>query len=370
MAKNIEDVDVDEVTTDYSRIGDGWNPLGENVIEREYTKVNRIDKSKIKEIKEPTFEPPVLDSLESEEEDKQETEPKDVIEDDFGWDGMGRSNQSSKRKKDDEYDDLSGDNDLSPSEKRKASEALVDGVIEGYVFLHEIGKRWATISEDKLVERAMKGEIDLDMPIPVSETEVLSVQDFIQSYNHSVEEILVVEEEFIEKIRPPLIRIAQKNNVGLSDEALVGILLAKDVGIKAVGVFGLRKSLNKTLEMTTKMYRQQRQEGANIPPPPSRPMSSGGMGGDIPPNEPPQFTPPPTSSENNYEETEDFQTTNIRGTSERLGVQEIEDKVKRDNLVDSNTDIVFDIQTEEDIEEVPMEIIPPSADIFKEEEEK
>jgi hypothetical protein len=372
MAKKIEDIEVEEVTTDYSRIGDGWNPLGENVIEREYTKAGKVDLSSVGEIKEPSFEPPVLENLESHVDDSESTSSEGE-EDDFGWDSMRSSSSKGNTPPD---DDLEGDNELSPSEKRKASEALVDGVLEGYIMLHQVGARWFSVSEDKLVERAMKGEIDLDMPIPISETQVISVQEFVQSYNQSVQETLVVEDEFIEKVRPPLIRIAQKNNIGLSDEALVGIMFAKDLGMKGVALFGLKKSFNKTLDMVTKMYRQQQSQGMNVPPPPPPPPTSpsGGQGNDFtPPPTEPTYNQPPTEDGVSYEPVEEV-NMQVVGASERMGTEDIERRVRESNTATSG-DIVFDIETEEDIvdstiDESPMEIIPPNSDMFKEEEEK
>ena len=80
--------------------------------------------------------------------------------------------------------------DLDPEDKKFAHENLVDTVLGGYEMLHTFAKRWATLSEEKLIEKEKKGEIDLRMQVMVSPVQALSVFDFVNNYNKQVGEAL------------------------------------------------------------------------------------------------------------------------------------------------------------------------------------
>ena len=66
MAKkteNIEDIEVGEVTQDYSTLAGGYNPLAEKVIERDYTKTKQtLTSEQMGDIEEPIFEPPPINA--------------------------------------------------------------------------------------------------------------------------------------------------------------------------------------------------------------------------------------------------------------------------------------------------------------------
>lgn len=257
MATTIDDIQVDEkVNVDYSKLN-GYNPLGQNVEEKEYTKANIKVTGNIPDISEPVFAPPTLEELDLTEGEEQEQE--DAV---FGQQNL---------------------NDLPPKEKKEANAQLVELVLQGYGALHTFGQKFATISDQKLYEKQAKGEIDLRMNIPISETQSVGVVDFVDSYNKEIAETLSVDEEFKESVRPVMERIAAKKGYGLSDEQFLLVMFGKDIIAKTAGVFSLKKQLDKTLEIVYQQY-----AASNTPPPPQPVQAEV-----VPPNEEGESIPMP-----------------------------------------------------------------------------
>jgi hypothetical protein len=235
--ETIDEIEVEEnVNFDYENLN-GYNPLGQNVEEKEYTKANIKVNGEIGDIAEPSFAPPTLEELDLSEEEEEEDE--DPI---FGKQDL---------------------NDLPPKEKKESSAQLVELVLQGYSALHVFGQKFATINDQKLYEKQAKGEIDLRMHIPISETQSVGVGDFVESYNQEVAETLSVDDDFKESVRPVMERIASKKGYGLSDEQFLLVMFGKDIIQKTAGVISLKRQLDKTLEIVFEQYKQ-----SNTPPPP------------------------------------------------------------------------------------------------------
>lgn len=235
--ETIDEIQVDEnVSFDYNNLN-GYNPLGQNVEEKEYTKANIKVTGAIPDISEPSFAPPTLEELDLTEGEEEEVE--DPL---FGQQDL---------------------NDLPPKEKKEASAQFVELILQGYSALHVFGQKFATINDQKLYEKQAKGEIDLRMHIPISETQSVGVVDFIDSYNKEVAETLSVDEDFKESVRPVMERIAAKKGYGLSDEQFLLVMFGKDMIQKGAGVFSLKRQLDKTLEIVFEQFRT-----SNTPPPP------------------------------------------------------------------------------------------------------
>ena len=328
MAKkteNIEDIEVGEVTQDYSTLAGGYNPLAEKVIERGYTKTKQtLTSEQMRDIEEPIFEPPPINTGGSLTADDIDTEDSNanVFEESVS--------------------------DLDPEDKKFAHENLVDTVLGGYEMLHTFAKRWATLSEEKLIEKEKKGEIDLRMQVMVSPVQALSVFDFVNNYNKQVGEALTVEEDFVEKVRPIMIRVAEKRGLGMTDEQNLMVLFGKDILEKGMQVVSFKKSLSNILDLTYQNFKQQREANqfTQAPPPPPPPQ--------------PAETPPPSFEggidQDGFEaETEPI---NLRGQMEREGDTEIE------------KEIIEEIKQSEEAPEDDIKLIEPNADDIQEEEEK
>tara|TARA_R110000751_G_scaffold307535_1_gene429301 strand:+ start:2370 stop:3164 length:795 start_codon:yes stop_codon:yes gene_type:complete len=237
MAETIDEIKVDEnVSFDYNDIN-GYNPLSQNVEEKEYTKANIKVSGAIPEISEPAFAAPTLGELDLSEGEEEENE--DSV---FGKQEL---------------------NDLPPKEKQEASQQLVELVLQGYSALHDFGQKFAVISDQKLYEKQAKGELDLAMHIPISETQSVGVVDFVNDYNKEIIQTLSVDDDFKDSVRPVLERIALKKGYGLSDEQFLLMMFGKDIIAKTAGTISLKKQLSKTLEIVYQQYSKNQS-----PPPP------------------------------------------------------------------------------------------------------
>ena len=262
-------------TPDYSNLStpDNFNPFDEPVIEREYTKPQvSYDPNSIQSIPEPSYQQPNLDKLQDDDYAEEEEKPKKKPKKGFG------------------SDDPFVNQDLEEYNKKDSEEAsaqLVDTFLDGYKVAHTIGARYFTISEEEIVKKAIKGELNPDMRIPVSQTETISCREFISEYNNQVNEVLVVEDEFVDKVRPVMIRVFNNRGYGMTDEQYLMFAFGKDIVSKGAQLYTFKKSLTQSLKMMTKMYNEQVQAAYNAQAPPPPP----------PPEREPEGPPPPTPSD-------------------------------------------------------------------------
>lgn len=342
MAKkntNIEDVEVEDTNQDYSGLEGNYNPFGEGVIERDYTKTKQILTSEQRApIDEPTFEPPPIGGYPEDIDDEGESPPSNVFDERVS--------------------------DLDDGDKKFAHENLVDTVIGGYEMMHTFARRWATLTEEKLIEKEKKGEIDLRMQIMVSPVQSLPLFEFVGNFNKQVEETLTVDEEFVEKVRPIMVRIAEKRGLGMTDEQNLMLLFTKDMLEKGMQVIGFKKSLSNILDLTYQSFKQQTVNNFNAPPPnqgfPEGPPPEPSAG--PPPADTPQ-PPPPTPAPSKQTEYEDFDDEEYEYEDEP---EEVEIRsVKRGEIIEMNPDAIKEIE-----EDNSPKLIEPNANNIQESEEK
>ena len=337
MAKknsNIEDIQVEDTKQDYSSLVGNYNPFGESVVERDYTKPKQtLTSEQRRPIEEPTFEPPPIGGY-PEDMEEGEVEAPNVFDERVS--------------------------DLDAEDKKFAHENLVDTVLGGYEMMHTFARRWATLTEEKLIEKEKKGEIDLRMQIMVSPVKALPLFEFVQNYNKQVEETLTVDEEFVEKVRPIMVRIAEKRGLGMTDEQNLMVLFGKDILEKGMQVVGFKKSLTNILDLTYESFKQQQVNNFNSPPPP--PPNQGFEG--APPEQPsgPQPPPPPQSSPPQQDDLEEYEEYD----SPEDEMEEVEIRgVQRGEIIEMNPN-----ETEEEEENEGPKLIEPNANTIQESEEK
>lgn len=224
--------------------GFDFNPMDQEIIERSYNKEQ--NNGVYEDIPEPSFihEQPTYDFDEPLEGQQQQTV----------------------------FDNISNPhlNDLDDKEKKAGAEHLVTGVFEAYKVLLGAGAHFSKIKEEKVQERIMKGDIDNELRVPISEdgTEV-NVLEYAQANNQQVEELFKFDPAFEKKVKPAMIREFSKRGYGLTDIQYIGVMWAKEIGTKAVLMMSLRKQgnfmLNQFAEMS-KQYRSFNMQQAQEPP--------------------------------------------------------------------------------------------------------
>ena len=251
-----------KVSNDYSNLiqgAGGYNPLDEGVIERDYTKPKVAVTGTMPPIQEPSFERPTIEDFDTREvedmpEETRETQPFDTY-------------------------------DLNDKEKKIACENIVDTFLGAYGLLHEWGYKFVSVSDEDITDYAMNGDIDLSIEYPLSTEKNITFKEFCDSYNDQAKDILSVDEEFVEDVRPRLIRIAMKHDMGMTDEAYCIYKFSVDIAQKGGAIYSFKKQMSLTIEHLATLTKDFK--GNNPPsqqPPPSQ-------------QQPPPPEPPPQSQE-------------------------------------------------------------------------
>jgi hypothetical protein len=142
-----------------------------------------------------------------------------------------------------------------------------------------MGKDYLKFDDDKMQAKALVGEFDFDVlrvqiPLNSSGTEKISIHDFLQSMNEQADQIMVVPDEFKEKVRPVLIEIFKKKGWGATPEQRLMLLVAEDAAPKLGAIFQIKKLANKLLENSMQILAQQKagikNAKVNTMPPPAQ----------------------------------------------------------------------------------------------------
>lgn len=251
---DIEDAVVEEITPEVSGSSADYNPLGESVKERSYTKPN-IDGANLgAEIEEPTFVPPSFEDLEEPTGfESQEEQP-------FANPAL---------------------NDLDDKDKRYATEQMVDVVLDGYEKITGLANNLVQIKEKKVQEMIAKGEIDPRTRIPIDTSgNSVSISEFVQDYNEQTAEAIQTSPDFKKKVRPAMVRVFEKRGIGMTDEQFLMYMFGTDIVQKGAVVVSLRNNVSGIMNMMKELS-QQRMATQAPPPPPTAPR---------------QETPPPAPS--------------------------------------------------------------------------
>lgn len=230
-----------------------YNPLQENVKQRPYTRPN-VEVVDATPIDEPIFTPPTFEELQSGFEAQNSGNAK--IDDRVVWgqgdDDMGSANPYVEQ--------------LDKKDQKAASSALADAVLDGYSQLNGFGNKLIQFDPNKIEDLMRKGEIDPNITLPINGQNI-GILDYVNEYNSQTKDVISVSPEFIDKVRPVLIRVLMKRGIGMTDEQLLAYYFGVDILTKGATIYGLRKQNASLLEALKDMS-----SGApRSTPPPSQP---------------------------------------------------------------------------------------------------
>lgn len=157
----------------------------------------------------------------------------------------------------------------TPDERRQGAELLVDGVLDAYGLLHQIGAWAASVNIERLQEEQLDGKIDLGLQIPVDPNDpnglAVPLQVFLENYNLECKKTITLDPDFVAKVRPVMIRVCEKNGWGLSDEQYLIYLFGRDLTEKVALIIGMKRAINTSLRMIKKSYAiSKEQQSGNI----------------------------------------------------------------------------------------------------------
>lgn len=260
-----------------------FNPLGENVVERDYSSP-QIMEGYMGEIEEPKFRQESFNDVRNQSSPMMDGQGNAPSNPQNGQSGNGG----------DPLNNVNGAyNELDEREKTLASEQLVDTLLDGFDTLHQLPIRYAKVNEDKLRDLVMKGEIDQRALIPISASEQVPIDVFFHQFNEQVEDALAPDPAFRKKVRKPLVNIFKKKGWGMTDEQFVMVATAQYVFTKGLMFKALKDNGKEIINMLRADMDRRREESqmVNTPPPPP-PTQQYEPPFDMP-TPPPPFNPPP-----------------------------------------------------------------------------
>ena len=221
-----------ETTIEAQIVDTDFSPLDAPVKKRAYTNhVLASDDAVLEDLAEPTFQTPTFSDFDPEQE---------------------KGSKETDRTFNESYTEL--DN----KDKTMGAEMMADMALDLYEKGCGFLGKYAEISERKLDTLITEGEIDPNIQIP-TESGNLLVKEFAQEYNSSIKDAFEVSDDFKEKVRPPLIRVLKKRGIGMTDEQMIGYLVATDLGAKGVQAYMLNKTGNSivaSLKENTQVMRE------------------------------------------------------------------------------------------------------------------
>ncbi|MBN39015.1 MAG: hypothetical protein CMI29_11205 [Opitutae bacterium] len=239
-AQSIEDIEVEEKEIpNFSEVVN-YNPLADNVEEKEYQKVSIEGAGRLPDIEEPIFSPPTIEDIRPEMFEGGADDEDEI----FGKERL---------------------NDLPKGDKKKAAKQMTEMVLEGYSSICSFAGGFANMNEGQLLQMQTEGKIDLRMAVPVSPQEAVGVVDFVQSFNTQIDEAMEVSDEFKESVKEPMTRVFEKKGLGMTDEQFLLVMFGKDIITKTATTLALKKQLSRTLELVHEQYKD---AGSPSPPPP------------------------------------------------------------------------------------------------------
>lgn len=245
-AAEIEEPQVQEaqVVEDISGGNADYNPLGEAVKERSYTKP-KVDGANLEaEIEEPTFTPPSFEDME---------EP-------AGFEAAQEQQFANPAL-----------NDLSDKDKKYATEQMVDVVLDGYEKLTGLANNLVQIKESRLQGMVNRGELNPRVRIPIDASGgSLSINEFVNEFNEQTSEAISTSDEFKTEVRPAMIRVFEKRGIGMTDEQFLMYKFGSDIVMKGAVVVQLRSQINSMLDLMKDLSAQQAATAAPPPPQPTQ----------------------------------------------------------------------------------------------------
>lgn len=212
----------------------GYNPLMENVIERDYS-TPQVAVGDVADIDEPSFVPPSYEDIIADRQQEQiQSEPSPFDNPNPAY------------------------NELEDRDKKIATESLVDTCLDAYEQLHRYAEYVIKVDEDELMQKQIDGKIDLNTEMPVSENgDTMTLGEFIGQYNEQSSTAIKYDKEFGYKVRPAMIRVFMKRGWGMSDEQFLLYMFGKDIAVKVGIMYSLKKTINSTLATMEKIHKRQ-----------------------------------------------------------------------------------------------------------------
>ena len=273
-----------------------FNPLGDAVIERDYSRP-QVATEFVPDLEEPTFVRKGFEQVKSEQAQGMNAPQQPSANGSGGKVNSSNPSQSSFNPSQDPFNNPNpAYNELEEKEKKKASEQMVDAVLDTYDTLKTLSAKLGQMDEKKVQKMINEGKIDRNRRITIDEYgNSVSVMEFVRSYNAQVSQAVEPDPAFRKSVKPPMVRVFMKKGWGMTDEQYLLFAFGKDVSLTAVSLIGLKKGIKDILASIQEenMGKQNplNSESRQTPPPRQEPPSYD-SDWNSQPTPTPSYTPP------------------------------------------------------------------------------
>jgi hypothetical protein len=255
---NVESTQAENVEFNVETNAD-FSPFDEPVKERDYTSVKIDPKELVGELEEPVYQAPDMSEFEL-DDNVTEVEEEEPV-------------KTEKKKKEPPHQFNESFSELSGKEKTAGAEMMVDVVLDGYAKLKKGIGSLATISEKKLDKEFAEGTISPDLQLPIDERgNTVGIRDFAKEFNEQGKEAFDTSQEFVDNVKPAMIRVFKKRGLGMTDEQLLAYHFGTDLVTSGITAFGLKKSADSILQQLREQTDILRSPNAQQPQPAQQPQ--------------------------------------------------------------------------------------------------
>jgi hypothetical protein len=329
-----------------------FNPLQESVQQRDYS-APQIAQGDIADLEEPQFMRKGFDQIKA-EQDSGFNSPSSS-----GGSSSGSSSASAPQMSNDPMNNPNpAFNELEDKEKKKASEQMVDAVLDTYDTLKGLSAKLGQMDEKKVRKMIDEGKIDRNRRITIDEYgNNVGIMEFVQNYNAQVAQAVEPDPSFRKNVRPAMTRVFMKKGWGMTDEQFLLFAFGKDLTITGVTLIGMKKGLK---EILNNLQEEQLAKGNPVAPQrptPPPPAPSGGYDTPPPPpNYPPSSPPAPSPAPASTEEFVEYPQDDL--TDEEIEyLQRIEDA--QAEMIRNNTREEAYAEADEAVEKMKIEFESP-----------
>lgn len=266
--------------TDQAEESSFFNPLQESVQQRDYS-APQIAQGNVAPLEEPQFLRKGFDQIKAEQDGGFNSPPSG---------GGSTSSASAPQMSNDPMNNPNpAFNELEDKEKKKASEQMVDAVLDTYDTLKTLSAKLGQMDEKKVRKMIEEGKIDKNRRIVIDEYgNSVGIMEFVANYNSQVAQAVEPDPSFRKSVRPAMTRVFMKKGWGMTDEQYLLFAFGKDLTISAVTLIGMKKGLK---EILNNLQEEQLAKGNPVAPQrPTPPPPAQSEGYDTPPP-PPNYPP-------------------------------------------------------------------------------
>jgi hypothetical protein len=158
--------------------------------------------------------------------------------------------------------------DLPQKDKIEAAKMLTETILSAYKSVCALAGKAVTVSDEQIMNWVIEDKIGLELKIPYArasgEVAEITVRDFYLSFNEQATEAFAVSPQFIDDVRPVMIRVFAKHNWGMTDEQYLLQAFGKEVLTKGLAFVQIKRNLNSVNQTLFGIWQELKQSRSEV----------------------------------------------------------------------------------------------------------